>query len=56
VQIDYILLVVVAIAAILGGYIGNKIMYFKLDTKQIKKLIAILLYIIACKIIYKEIL
>ena len=52
VQIDYVLLVVVAIAAILGGYIGNKIMYFKLDAKQIKKLIAILLYIIACKIIY----
>jgi uncharacterized membrane protein YfcA len=50
VQIDYVLLVVVAIAAMLGGYIGNKIMHFKLDAKQIKKLIAILLYIIAFKI------
>ena len=50
VQIDYILLIVTAIAAILGGYIGNKIMYFKLNSQNIKKIIAILLYIIAVKI------
>jgi uncharacterized membrane protein YfcA len=52
VQIDFVLLGVVTIAAVFGGYIGNKIMHFRLDAKQIKKLIAILLYIIAIKIIY----
>ena len=52
VQIDYKLLFIVAIAAIIGGYLGNKIMYFKLDAKQIKKLIAILLYAIAFKIVW----
>jgi len=52
VQIDWILLITTAIAAIIGGYIGNKIMYFKLDSKQIKKIIAILLYMIAFKMAY----
>ena len=52
IHIDYILLIVTAIAALLGGYIGNKIMHFKLDSKQIKKIIAILLYLIAFKLIY----
>ena len=51
VQIDWILLSVTAMAAILGGYIGNKIMYFKLDSKKIKKVIAILLYIVAFKML-----
>ncbi len=52
VQIDWYLLGITSIAAILGGYIGNKIMYFKLDSNQIKKIIAILLYMIAIKMIY----
>ncbi len=52
VQIDWILLVVTAIAAVLGGYIGNKIMHFKLDSNQIKKIIAFLLYLIAFKMGY----
>ena len=52
VEIDWTLLSVTAIAAILGGYIGNKIMHFKLDSNQIKKIIAILLYIIAFKMGY----
>ncbi len=52
VQIDWLLLSVTAIAAILGGFIGNKIMHFKLDSKHIKKIIAILLYLIAFKMGY----
>ena len=52
VEIDYILLVITAIAAILGGYIGNKIMHFKLNAQNIKIIIAILLYIIALKMGY----
>ena len=46
IHIDCILLGITAIAAVLGGYIGNRIMHFKLDSKQIKKIIAILLYLI----------
>jgi len=52
VQINWILLCVTALAAIMGGYIGNKIMHFKLNSNQIKKIIAILLYIIAFKMGY----
>ncbi len=52
VKIDWVLLVVTAVAAILGGYIGNAIMHFKLDAKHIKKIIAILLYILAFKMGY----
>ncbi len=52
VKVDFTLLAVTAIAAILGGYIGNFVMYYKLDAKQIKKIIAVLLYILAFKMIY----
>lgn len=52
VQIDWILLSITAVAAIVGGYIGNRIMHFKLDAQHIKKIIAILLYLIAIKIIW----
>jgi uncharacterized membrane protein YfcA len=52
IHIDYILLIVTAIAGVLGGYIGNRIMHFKLDSKQIKKIIAILLYLISIKFAY----
>jgi uncharacterized membrane protein YfcA len=52
VKIDWILLGTTAVAAILGGYIGNAIMHYKLDAKQIKKIIAILLYILAFKMAY----
>ena len=51
VKIDWVLLGVTAFAAILGGYIGNWLMYFKLDSKKIKKVIAILLYIVAIKML-----
>jgi uncharacterized membrane protein YfcA len=52
VKIDWTLLGVTAIAAILGGYIGNAVMHFKLDAKQIKKIIALLLYLLAFKMAY----
>jgi len=52
VKIDWTLLGVTALAAILGGYIGNAVMHFKLDAKQIKKIIALLLYLLAFKMAY----
>ncbi|WP_457561954.1 sulfite exporter TauE/SafE family protein [Caminibacter pacificus] len=51
VKIDWTLLGVATVAAILGGYIGNYIMHFHLNQKQIKKIIGILLYIIAAKML-----
>ena len=47
-----ILLVVVTVAAILGGYPGNWIMYFKLSSAQVKKFIVIILYLLAGKFIF----
>ncbi len=52
IHINWALLIDTAIAALLGGYIGNRIMHFRLDSKQIKKIIAILLYLIAFKLSY----
>ncbi len=52
VKIDWTLLAITAIAAILGGYIGNAVMHFKLNAKHIKKIIAILLYLLAFKMGY----
>jgi len=51
VKIDWILLGVATIAAILGGYIGNYIMHFHLNQKQIKKIIGVMLYLIAIKML-----
>jgi hypothetical protein len=52
VKFDWIILTVAAAGAILGGYIGNYFMHFKLNQQQIKKIIGILLYIIAIKMIW----
>jgi len=52
VKIDWILLSIATIAAILGGYIGNYIMHFHLNQKQIKKIIGVLLYLIAVKMLF----
>jgi len=52
IDIDLILLGSVAISAIVGGYIGNHIMHFKLSQVQIKKLMAILLYMLAFKLMW----
>ncbi|ACM93753.1 conserved hypothetical membrane protein, DUF81 family [Nautilia profundicola AmH] len=52
VKFDWVILTVAAAGAILGGYIGNYFMHFKLNQQQIKKIIGILLYIIAIKMIW----
>ena len=52
VKIDWTLLGVATVAAILGGYIGNYIMHFHLNQKQIKKIIGVMLYIIAIKMLW----
>ncbi|NPA50521.1 MAG: sulfite exporter TauE/SafE family protein [Epsilonproteobacteria bacterium] len=49
VKFDWNILIISAIGAIIGGYIGNYFMHFKLNQAQIKKIIAILLYLIAIK-------
>ena len=52
VDIDWPLLAVVGVAAIGGGYIGSNIMHFRLSSAQVKKLIAMLLLLLAGKIIF----
>ena len=52
IDLDYILLFVIALCAIIGGYIGNFLMNFKLNQKQVKKLLAVMLYILAIKMLW----
>ena len=52
IQLDYKLLAIIAICAITGGYIGNFLMHFKLNQKQVKKLLAVMLYILAIKMLW----
>jgi len=52
VKINWIILIIATIAAILGGLIGNYIMHFHLNQKQIKKIIGIILYLIALKMLF----
>ena len=49
VDMDWILLSVCTLGAVIGGYIGNYLMHFKLSQEEVKKVIAILLYILAVK-------
>jgi len=53
VEMDWILLGVVTIAAIIGGYLGDRIMHYRLSPKQVKKLIAIVLLLLAGKMIWQ---
>ena len=52
VPLDYMLLAVVSASAIVGGLIGNYMMHFKLEQKDIKKLMAFLLYALALKLLF----
>ena len=52
VPLDWILLIVVALSAIVGGYIGNYMMHFKLQQSHIKKIMALLLYLLAFKLLW----
>ncbi|WP_292654235.1 sulfite exporter TauE/SafE family protein [Nitratifractor sp.] len=51
VQMDWVLLGVVTVAAVLGGYLGDFIMHYRLTPAQVKKLIAVLLLLLAAKMI-----
>ena len=53
VKMDWLLLADVTVAALIGGYIGGKIMHFKLSHASVKKLIGVVLYLIAIKMIIK---
>ncbi|SFV58724.1 hypothetical protein MNB_SV-8-1332 [hydrothermal vent metagenome] len=53
VKLDWILLLCVMLASIAGGYIGNYLMHFRLDQMKTKKLMGIILYILAFKMLYK---
>ena len=55
-DLDWMLLFVVSVSAIAGGYIGNYMMHFKLNQAEIKKGMAILLYALACKLLLHFIL
>jgi len=52
VPLDWMLLATVSLSAIAGGYIGNYMMHFKLEQKQIKKLMALILYTLALKLLW----
>jgi uncharacterized membrane protein YfcA len=52
IDIDLILLLFISISAIVGGYIGNYMMHFKLEQSHIKKLMALLLYALALKLLW----
>lgn len=52
IPIDWLLLSIVASGAIIGGVLGNYIMIFKISSTQTKKIIAILLYLVAIKMIW----
>ena len=53
VPLDWVLLVCVMFASIAGGYIGNYMMHFKLDQQKTKKLMGIILYLLALKMLYE---
>jgi len=52
VPLDWVMLLVVALSAIAGGYIGNYMMHFKLKQSHIKKIMAGLLYLLAFKLLW----
>jgi len=52
VPLDWTLLAIVSICAIVGGYIGNYMMHFKLEQAHIKKIMAGLLYLLALKMLW----
>lgn len=51
IELDYLLLAVVAVAAYLGGMIGNYLLHFKVSSSMIKKILALALYSIAIKML-----
>jgi uncharacterized membrane protein YfcA len=51
IELDYLLLAVVGVAAYIGGMIGNYILHFKVSSETIKKILALALYSIAVKML-----
>ena len=51
IELDTMLLVVVGVAAYIGGMIGNYILHFKVSSQTIKKILALALYSIAIKML-----
>jgi len=52
IHLDWIMLLCVSLSAIVGGYVGNYFMHFKLKQEHIKKLMATILYMLALKLLY----
>jgi hypothetical protein len=52
IEMDYFLLIVVGVGALIGGMIGNYILHFKISSQTIKKILAIVLYLLAMKILF----
>ncbi len=52
IELDYILLIILGIAAYIGGIIGNYILHFKISAQSIKKILAFALYGIAIKMYF----
>ena len=52
VNVEPNLIISVSIAGILGGFIGNYLLHHYLNISQVKKLLAIFLYLLSLKIIY----
>ncbi len=47
------LLGVISVSAIAGGWIGTHLMHFKMSSEQVKKVIGVILYIIALRMVLK---
>ncbi|MGS2744141.1 sulfite exporter TauE/SafE family protein [Halomonas sp. LS-001] len=52
VEMDWPLLAIVAVAAIFGGFLGQRVMQLHMNAAQVKKLIAIILLILSGKMLW----
>jgi hypothetical protein len=49
---DYVFLGVMALTAIVGALLGSYLMRYKLSSPQLKRIIGVVLYVVAAKIIW----
>ncbi len=54
VDMDWLLLGVVTLAAVIGGWLGNRIMHYRLTERQVKQLIAVVLFLLAAKLLFTQ--
>jgi len=52
IEIDWFLVGITTVAALLGGYTGNRIMHFSLSERQLKYGLAGILCLVACKMLW----